>query len=65
LVPGIGAQGGDLDGVVKNGRNNEIGLLINSSREIIYAGSDIDFKDKISKKAEEVHLKMKQYFIEN
>lgn len=40
LVPGIGAQGGDLDGVVTNGLNEDCGLLINSSRGIIYAGGD-------------------------
>lgn len=38
LVPGVGAQGGDLDGVVHNGKNSDIGLLVNSSRGIIYAG---------------------------
>jgi len=43
LVPGIGAQGGDLQGVVKNGKNDHCGLLVNSSRGIIYAGSDTDF----------------------
>jgi len=40
LVPGIGAQGGDLQGVVSNGINDDCGLLINSSRGIIYAGGD-------------------------
>lgn len=40
LVPGIGAQGGDLDGVVTHGLNEDCGLLINSSRGIIYAGAD-------------------------
>jgi orotidine-5'-phosphate decarboxylase len=40
LVPGIGAQGGDLEQTVTNGRNTDIGLLINSSRDIIYAGGD-------------------------
>jgi len=43
LVPGIGAQGGDLEGVVKNGSNDHCGLLINSSRGIIYAGDGEDF----------------------
>ena len=43
LVPGIGAQGGDLQGVVKNGKNDYCGLLVNSSRGIIYAGNDQDF----------------------
>ncbi len=43
LVPGIGAQGGDLGGVCQNGLNNLAGLLINSSRGIIYASSGKDF----------------------
>ena len=46
LVPGIGAQGGDLDGVVTNGMNQDCGLLINSSRGIIYSGSGEDFDAK-------------------
>ena len=44
LVPGIGAQGGDVEAVVRNGRDaNGAGLLISSSRAIIYAGSGKDF----------------------
>lgn len=43
LVPGVGAQGGDLQGVLKYGRNELGGLLINSSREIIYASNGEDF----------------------
>jgi orotidine-5'-phosphate decarboxylase len=62
LVPGVGAQGGDLDSVIKNGANESMGLLINSSREIIYAGSDMDFEEKIKGKAMEAQLKMAKYF---
>jgi orotidine-5'-phosphate decarboxylase len=43
LVPGVGAQGGSLDEVVKYGANNECGLLVNSSRGIIYASRGEDF----------------------
>ena len=43
LVPGVGAQGGDLHAVCKNGMNDQVGLLINSSRGIIYAGKDENF----------------------
>jgi len=43
LVPGIGAQGGDLEQVLKKGLNSDYGLLINSSRGIIYASSDEEF----------------------
>lgn len=43
LVPGVGAQGGSLEEVVKYGMNDDIGLLVNASRSIIYAGKDRDF----------------------
>ncbi len=46
LVPGIGAQGGDLESVCKSGMNHEVGLLVNSSREIIFASSGEDFAEK-------------------
>ena len=56
LVPGIGAQGGDLEGVLKNGLTaNKTGLVINSSRGIIYASSGTDFAEK----AQEEALKLK------
>ena len=43
LMPGIGKQGGDLEGSLNNGLNDDYGLLINSSRGIIYAGEGEDF----------------------
>lgn len=46
LVPGIGAQGGDLQGVSRNGMNDKCGLLVNSSRGIIFAGEGKDFYKK-------------------
>ena len=61
LVPGIGAQGGDLNEVVKNGLNNDIGLIINSSRGIIYAGSEKDFAEKAKKSAQEIQQKMANF----
>ena len=54
LVPGIGAQGGDLQGVMKYGMNSMGGLLINSSRSIIFAGTERDF----AKKARQAALKI-------
>lgn len=45
LVPGVGAQGGSLDEVAKYGLNSRCGLLVNSSRNIIYASSDHDFAE--------------------
>lgn len=51
LVPGIGAQGGDLEMVSKFGMNKQCGLLVNSSRAIIYASSDRDFSQKAKNEA--------------
>lgn len=62
LVPGVGAQGGDLDAVVKFGKNEEIGLLINSSRGIIYAGNSEDFAQKARESALVLTTEMKKYF---
>ena len=58
LVPGIGAQGGSLQEVCKYGLNEEIGLLINSSRGIIYASSDKDFAAKAREKSLELQKEM-------
>lgn len=58
LVPGVGAQGGNLQDVCKFGLSKNIGLLINSSRGIIYASNDIDFASKASLKAEELQKQM-------
>ena len=54
LVPGIGAQGGDIAATVEAGRTaNATGLMINSSRAILYAGKDEDFSAAARKVAEE------------
>ena len=45
LVPGVGAQGGSLSEVAQNGLNNDVGLLVNSSRGIIYASQEEDFAE--------------------
>lgn len=58
LVPGIGAQGGNLQDVCKYGLNKEVGLLINSSRGIIYAGKGDDFAEKAKEKAIELQQEM-------
>ena len=58
LVPGIGAQGGDLKGVVSNGMNKDCGLLINSSRGIIYSGSGEDFALKAREAAIDLQSKL-------
>ncbi len=51
LVPGVGAQGGDLNEVTKFGLNSHCGLLINSSRNIIYASSGKNFDKKSREEA--------------
>ncbi|WP_020527832.1 orotidine-5'-phosphate decarboxylase [Flexithrix dorotheae] len=61
LVPGIGAQGGDLEGVSKYGMNDNCGLLVNSSRGIIYASTDKDFGKSASKAAQTVQQEMEKY----
>jgi len=58
LVPGVGAQGGNLQEVCKYGMNDTIGLLINSSRGIIYASNDNDFAEAAAIKAKELQLQM-------
>lgn len=59
LVPGVGAQGGSLEEVCKYGLTDEIGLLINSSRGIIYASKEKDFATKAAQKARDIQLQMK------
>ena len=61
LIPGIGAQGGSLDDVVKYGMNKDCGLLINSSRSIIYAGHGENFADNAREAALKIKLEMENY----
>ena len=58
LVPGVGAQGGNLQDVCKYGMSENIGLLINSSRGIIYASNNTDFAQAAAKKAEDLQQAM-------
>jgi orotidine-5'-phosphate decarboxylase len=58
LVPGVGAQGGSLQEVCKYGLNENYGLLINSSRGIIYASSQVDFAEKAAFEAQKIQLDM-------
>lgn len=60
LVPGVGAQGGSLQEVAHNGMNSKCGLLVNSSRGIIYASVDTDFAKKAKDAAKEVQLEMEE-----
>ncbi|MBD0824014.1 orotidine-5'-phosphate decarboxylase [Aestuariibaculum marinum] len=58
LVPGVGAQGGNLQDVCKYGMNDSVGLLINSSRGIIYASKDEDYAQVAAEKAKELQAEM-------
>ncbi|MBC7493904.1 MAG: orotidine 5'-phosphate decarboxylase, partial [Flavobacterium sp.] len=60
LVPGIGAQGGDLQEVCKFGLNESVGLLINSSRGIIYASKNTNFAHSARSEALKIQQEMKQ-----
>tara|TARA_R110002073_G_scaffold57778_4_gene146707 strand:- start:122585 stop:123415 length:831 start_codon:yes stop_codon:yes gene_type:complete len=60
LVPGVGAQGGNLQDVCHFGLNKDIGLLINSTRGIIYASNGADFAEKAQEKALELQKEMQQ-----
>lgn len=64
LVPGVGAQGGSLREVVKNGMNVDCGLLVNSSRGIIYADSTQNFAKVAGEKARELQQEMETYLKE-
>jgi len=59
LVPGVGAQGGSLKEVCKYGLTSNIGLLVNSSRGIIFASKNNDFAEAAAKEAENMQLEMK------
>ncbi|QDW24097.1 orotidine-5'-phosphate decarboxylase [Pedobacter sp. KBS0701] len=63
LVPGVGAQGGDLSEVCKYGLNSQCGLLINSSRGIIYASQGEDFAEKARAEALKLQQEMEQILI--
>ena len=58
LVPGVGAQGGSLEDVAEYGWNSDCGLLVNSSRGIIYASSGIDFAAKAREEAQKLQQEM-------
>ena len=58
LVPGVGAQGGDLQAVAHNGLNDKCGLLVNSSRGIIYASNGSDFDVRAGEEAKKLQEQM-------
>jgi len=64
LVPGVGAQGGSLEEVAKYGMNDMCGLLVNSSRQIIYASDGEDFAERARFEALNVQLDMEELLLE-
>jgi len=58
LVPGVGAQGGNLKDIARNGMNADCGILVNSSRGIIYAGNGLDFAEKARLEAKKLQVEM-------
>ncbi len=58
LVPGVGAQGGDLQQIGEYGMNDSCGLLVNSSRGIIFAGNDENFAEAAAASAKAVQIEM-------
>ncbi|HLP05740.1 MAG TPA: orotidine-5'-phosphate decarboxylase [Paludibacter sp.] len=60
LVPGVGAQGGSLQDVARYGMNSTCGLLVNSSRQILYASLDTDFAQAARAEAQKVQAEMEE-----
>ena len=65
LVPGVGAQGGNLQEVCQFGMNKNVGLLINSSRAIIYASNEKKFAEKARNEALRIQLEMKEILLKS
>lgn len=61
LVPGVGAQGGELSQIAKYGMNDEVGLLVNSSRGIIYADTGRYFHEKVHEEARKLQKEMERF----
>jgi orotidine-5'-phosphate decarboxylase len=64
LVPGVGAQGGSLEDVARYGMNSKCGLLVNSSRGIIFADNSENFDKVAGEKAQEIQIEMEKYLTE-
>ncbi len=64
LVPGVGAQGGSLEDVTNYGWNADCGLLVNSSRGIIYASNGTDFAFRAAEEARKIQEEMKKILLE-
>ena len=63
LVPGVGAQGGDLKSICEHGLNKDCGLLVNASRSILYGSNGLDFAEKAREEASKLQAEMKPYLV--
>ncbi len=63
LVPGVGAQGGDLHAVAKYGLNDHCGLLVNASRSILFASDGTDFAEKAALEAQSMQKEMEAVLV--
>ena len=61
LIPGVGHQGGDLSEICKYGFNDQVGVLVNCSRSILYASKGDDFAEASRVKAEKIQKEMSTY----
>jgi len=61
LVPGVGAQGGSLQEITEAAANEDVGLLVNSSRGILYASSEDDYKEAAAAEAQKLAAEMASY----
>jgi len=61
LIPGVGAQGGSLEEVVRYGMNAQCGLLVNSSRQNLYADSTERFAEAAGREAQQLQEEMSKY----
>ncbi len=64
LVPGVGAQGGDVDTVCRNAFNKDAGVLINVSRGIIFAANDTSFAERANEEARRYQKEMEQHILD-
>jgi len=65
LVPGVGAQGGDMNAVAKYGLNDHCGLLVNASRSILFASDGTDFTEKAAREALSMQKEMEAILLKN
>lgn len=63
LVPGIGHQGGNFERIIENGLTPDCGLIVSSSRKIIYASDGKDFAEKAREEALKLQMKMKSILV--